>query len=168
MEEVVWVRKVASRPWPGGATNLVPELKSIFAREHVPPQLVWLAEVESGFDARAKSPAGAAGLFQLMPATAKQYGLSLWPRDQRRQPEPAARAAAKQLRDLHDEFGDWRLAVAAYNCGAATVHRSLERHHARTYEAIATHLPAETQLYVPKVEATIHHRENVDLENLKA
>jgi membrane-bound lytic murein transglycosylase D len=166
-EQAIWIRKVAPRPWPKGAAAIVPKLKSIFAAEHVPPQLVWLAEVESGFDARARSPAGAAGLFQLMPATAKQYGLSLWPRDQRRQPEAEARAAAKQLRDLHDQFGDWRLAVAAYNCGPGALQKSLERHHAKSYEAIATHLPAETQMYVPKVEATILHREGLELEKLK-
>ena len=166
-EQAIWIRKVAPRPWPKGAAAVVPKLKTIFTAEHVPPALVWLAEVESGFDARARSPAGAAGLFQLMPATAKQYGLSLWPRDQRRQPEAEARAAAKQLRDLHDQFGDWRLAVAAYNCGPGALQKSLDRHHAKSYEAIATHLPAETQMYVPKVEATILHREGVDLEKLK-
>ncbi len=134
----------------------------------MPAELVWLAEVESGFDARARSPAGAVGMFQLMPATAKQFGLSLWPRDQRRQPDLAARAAAKQLRELHQQFGDWRLAVAAYNCGAGAVQRALERHQAKSYERISTHLPAETQMYVPKVEATILHREGLELEKLKA
>ncbi|MGA2246799.1 MAG: lytic transglycosylase domain-containing protein [Verrucomicrobiota bacterium] len=166
-ERELWIRKVAPRPWPKGAAEIVPKLKAVFASEHVPPELVWLAEVESGFDARARSPAGAAGLFQLMPATARDNGLSLWPLDQRRQPEAEARAAAKDLRELHELFGDWRLAVAAYNCGAGTVQKSLERHHAKSYERIATHLPAETQMYVPKVEATILHREGVELEKLK-
>jgi len=128
---------------------------------------VWLAEVESGFDARAQSPAGAAGMFQIMPATAKDYGLSLWPRDQRRQPESSALAAAKYLRALHDQFGDWRLAVAAYNCGAGAVQKALSRHRVKSYQRIATQLPAETQMYVPKVEATILHREGRELEKLK-
>jgi membrane-bound lytic murein transglycosylase D len=165
--EEIWIRKVAPRPWPKGAAGVVTKLKPIFAREHVPPELVWLGEVESGFDARARSPAGATGLFQMMPATAKHYGLRLWPLDQRRDPEKEAQAAARELRELHDRFGDWRLAVAAYNCGAGTVQKSLKRLHAQTYESIATHLPAETQLYVPKVEATILHREGVNLEKLK-
>ena len=168
VEEELWIRKVAPRPWPKGAAEIVPKLKAVFAREHVPPELVWLGEVESGFDARARSPAGAAGVFQMMPATAKRYGLSLWPRDQRRQPEKEAAAAARQLSELHRQFGDWRLAVAAYNCGAGTVEKSLKRHHVKTYDGIATHLPAETQMYVPKVEATILHREGADLERLKA
>jgi membrane-bound lytic murein transglycosylase D len=166
-EQEIWIKKVTPRPWPKGAAELVPQLKTIFAREHVPPELVWLAEVESGFDARARSPAGAEGLFQLMPATAKSYGLSLWPFDQRRQPAAAAVAAAAYLRTLHEQFGDWRLAVAAYNCGAGAVQKVLARYQAKSYARIATHLPAETQMYVPKVEATILHREGVDLENLK-
>lgn len=167
-EKEIWVKKVSPRPLPKGAAELVPKLKKIFAAAHVPPELVWLAEVESGFDARAQSPAGALGMFQLMPATAKGLGLSLWPRDQRRQPEAAAQAAAKYLRQLHAQFSDWRLAVAAYNCGAGNVQKTLERRHAKTFESIAPHLPAETQMYVPKVEATILHREGVELEKLKS
>jgi len=128
---------------------------------------VWLAEVESGFDPGARSPAGALGMFQLMPATANQFGLNLWPRDQRRQPESAAHAAAQDLRQLHEEFGDWRLAVAAYNSGAGTVTKLLKRYRTKSYERIAPHLPAETQMYVPKVEATILHREGLELEKLK-
>ncbi|HUC85379.1 MAG TPA: lytic transglycosylase domain-containing protein [Candidatus Acidoferrales bacterium] len=162
----IWIKKIAPRPLPKGAAKVVPEMKSIFAAERVPTQLVWLAEVESGFDSRAESPAGAAGMFQLMPATAKRYGLSLWPWDQRRQPEAAAEAAAKYLRTLDRQFGDWRLAVAAYDCGPELVQKVLERHHARSYERIAMHLPAETQMYVPKVEATILHREGAHLEDL--
>jgi membrane-bound lytic murein transglycosylase D len=166
-EQEIWVRKVSPRPWPKAATQFVPAFKTIFAHEGVPAALVWLAEVESGFDAGARSPAGALGMFQLMPATAKQFGLSLWPRDQRRQPEIAAVAAAKELRQLHEQFGDWRLAVAAYNSGPGTVTKLLKRYQTNSYARIAPHLPAETQMYVPKVEATILHREGLELEKLK-
>jgi membrane-bound lytic murein transglycosylase D len=168
VEQEIWIKKVSPRPWPEAAKKFVPELKTIFAAEGVPVELVWLAEVESGFDARARSPAGAVGMFQLMPATAKNLGLSLFPFDQRKQPEPAAHAAAKYLRHLHEQFGGWRLAVAAYNSGEGTVQRLLKRYDATSYERIATHLPAETQMYVPKVEATIRHREGAALEKLKA
>jgi membrane-bound lytic murein transglycosylase D len=167
-EQAAWSKKINPRPWPKAAAVLVPSLKKIFASENVPPELVWLAEVESGFDARACSPAGAVGLFQLMPVTAKRFGLSRWPWDERQQPEPAARAAAKNLRELYQRFGDWRLAVAAYNCGAGTVQKAFDRHHAKSFESIAPHLPAETQMYVPKVEATILHREGLELEKLQA
>ena len=167
-EQQIWIKKVSPRPWPAAAKKFVPELKKIFAAAHVPTELVWLAEVESGFNARARSPAGAVGMFQLMPATAQNLGLSLFPFDQRKQPDPAARAAANYLRYLHDQFGSWRLAVAAYNCGEGTVQRALKRYKASSYERIATHLPAETQMYVPKVEATIQQREGAALEKLKA
>jgi membrane-bound lytic murein transglycosylase D len=168
IEHEMWIRRVNARPWPKGAAGVVPQMKAVFAAEHVPLELVWLAEVESGFDTRALSPAGASGPFQLMPATAKRYGLSLWPWDERRQVQPSAAAAAKCLRALYAQFRDWRLAVAAYNCGGAQVQKLLDRSDARDYESIATRLPAETQMYVPRVEATILHREGVELEKLKA
>ena len=165
-ERELWIKKVSRRPWPAAAKEYVPELKPIFAAQKVPPDLVWLAEVESSFDRRAESPAGAAGLFQLMPDTARRFGLSLWPRDERFQPEPSASASAQYLKFLHDQFHDWRLALAAYNCGEGTVQKLLERYHTRNYDDIAAHLPAETQMYVPRVEAVIHEREGANLESL--
>lgn len=166
-EREVWVKKFTPSPWPKAAVGVVPQLKKIFAEEKVPVELVWLAEVESGFDARARSPAGAVGLFQLMPATARQYGLARWPFDERKQVEPATRAAAKHLRRLYGIFGDWRLAVAAYNCGEGRVQRTLAKRSAKSYERIAQDLPAETQMYVPKVEAKLLQREGKALMRLK-
>jgi len=168
-ERKSWQKKLSQRDWPKGAKELVPTLKPIFASERVPPELVWVAEVESGFNREARSPVGAAGLFQLMPATAKRFGLrTSWLRDQRYQPGPSGRAAAQYLRALHKEFGDWRLALAAYNAGEGTVQKLLERYQARSFDRIATHLPAETQMFVPKVEATVLRREGVELAKLKA
>lgn len=164
----VWVTELTKRPWPPNASNLVLRLKPIFAKEKVPAELVWLAEVESSFDPRARSPVGAAGLFQLMPDTAKRLGLSLWPRDQRYQPDPSAKAAAQYLKLLYAKFKDWRLALAAYNSGEGTVQRLLKKHNARTFDEIATRLPAETQMFVPKVEAVILRREGVKLAKLPA
>lgn len=163
----IWVKKVSARPVPEGAKPYVSRLKPIFSQQKVPSQLVWIAEVESSFDPNARSPVGAAGLFQLMPETARQYGLRTWPFDQRLQPEPSARAAATYLGKLHDKFKDWRLAIAAYNAGEGTVQNLLKRHKATTYDGIATHLPAETQMYVPKVEATLQKREGVTLAELE-
>jgi membrane-bound lytic murein transglycosylase D len=165
-EREVWVKEVAHRPWPAGASNQVPQLKLIFLREKVPPELVWVAEVESSLDARARSPVGAAGLFQLMPATAKRFGLSLWPQDERLQPDASARASAQYLKFLHGRFRDWRLALAAYNSGEGTVDRLLKRHNTRSYDDIAGNLPAETQMFVPKVEAVLLRREGVRLADL--
>lgn len=165
-ERELWVKKVGVVPWPAAAKELVPELKPIFTAQKVPPDLVWVAEAESSFDRHALSPAGAAGLFQLMPDTAKRFGLSLWPRDQRYQPEPSATASAQYLKYLYDRFKDWRLALAAYNAGEGTVQKLLDRYQTQNYDDIAQHLPAETQMYVPRVEAILHQREGVDLEDL--
>jgi membrane-bound lytic murein transglycosylase D len=166
-EREIWIHKVIERPWPRTAQPYVTRLKPIFAAEKVPTQLVWVAEVESCFDPRARSPAGAAGLFQLMPVTAKRYGLRTWPMDQRLKPETSARAAAQYLRSLHAHFHDWHLALAAYNAGEGTVENLLVRRKAHTFDAISTGLPAETQMYVPKIEATILRREGMKLSQLE-
>jgi membrane-bound lytic murein transglycosylase D len=167
-ERELWLKKVSVVPWPSLANEYVPELKPVFTAQKVPPELVWVAEVESGFDRRAVSPAGAAGLFQLMPETAKRFGLSLWPRDQRYQPEPSATASAQYLKFLYDRFKDWRLALAAYNCGEGLVQKLLDRYKTQSYDDIAGHLPAETQMYVPRVEAVLQQREGANLEQLPA
>jgi membrane-bound lytic murein transglycosylase D len=165
-EREIWIKKLSNRAWPDDAKTYVTELKPIFAREKVPVELVWIAEVESSFDPRALSPAGAVGLFQLMPATARRYGLRTWPLDQRTSTGDSGRAAARYLEDLHKRFKDWRLALAAYNAGEGTVDNLLKRYKARTYDGIAAHLPAETQMFVPKVEATVLRREGVELSGL--
>lgn len=162
----VWIKKIVGRPWPEHAKPYVARLKPIFAAEHVPVELIWVAEVESSFDPRARSPAGAAGLFQLMPATAKRFGLRTWLLDQRLNPEASARAAAQYLKKLQGRYQDWRLALAAYNAGEGTVDSLLARQKTRSFDAIATRLPSETQMYVPKVEATLLRREGVSLGRL--
>ena len=166
LEQKIWKQQLSDREWPKGAAELVPKLKPLFTAERVPSQLIWIAEVESGFNPDARSPVGAAGLFQLMPETAKGLGLRRWPFDQRYQPEPSAQAAARYLKRLYSQFGDWRLALAAYNAGEGRVRGLLERNQARNFDSIATQLPAETQMYVPKVEATILRREGVSLDSL--
>jgi peptidoglycan lytic transglycosylase D len=166
MEREVWVNEISRESWPKAARNYVPSLKRVFAAQKAPPALVWVAEAESSFDPRARSPNGATGLFQLMPATARRYGLRTWPLDQRVNPEASAQAAAQYLNALHSRFHDWRLALAAYNAGEGTVQDLLKRHKAQTYDAIARYLPAETQMYVPRVEAILLRREGAKLERL--
>ncbi|MCU0792254.1 MAG: lytic transglycosylase domain-containing protein [Opitutaceae bacterium] len=148
----------------GGETGA----RAAFAAEGVPEALVWLAETESSFNPRARSPAGAGGLFQLMPDTARALGLTLFPFDQRMQPEPSARAAAVYLKSLYKRFGDWPLALAAYNAGQGRVARTLKARGATDFAGIAEHLPAETRLYVPKVLATVNARAGVAPEELAA
>jgi membrane-bound lytic murein transglycosylase D len=115
----------------------------------------------------ARSPAGAAGMCQLMPATARTEHLSLWPFDERYQPDKSAHAAARYLRQLHSHYGDWPLALAAYNVGAGRVDKLLKEHQAHSFDSIAGWLPAETQMYVPKVEATVRLREGLALADLR-
>ena len=167
LQRSIWVKVIEERP--ASATNKqLARLKQIFTEEHVPPELVWIAEVESSFDARAKSPAGAAGMFQLMPATARNLDLSVGVfRDERLHPEKSAGAAARYLRRLYDRFGDWRLALAAYNSGETRVSNLLQKRKARSYDEISAYLPVETQMYVPKIEATLRKHERLALRDLK-
>jgi len=162
----VWDQQMAKRPLPSRAQTYVPRLKPIFTSQGAPAALVWLGEVESSFDPEARSPVGAAGLFQLMPTTARSLGLVLSPQDERLNPDKSARAASKYLRYLHSRFGDWRLTLAAYNAGETRVATLLTRYKTRRYDGIANRLPAETQLYVPKIDATLRKREGVSLASL--
>jgi membrane-bound lytic murein transglycosylase D len=168
LQRSIWVKVIEQRPEPATTNKQLARLKQIFIEERVPPQLVWIAEVESSFDARARSPAGAAGMFQLMPATARNLDLSVGLlRDERLHPEKSGRAAARYLRRLHDRFGDWRLALAAYNAGEGRVGALLKKHKGRTYDDINQFLPVETQMYVPKIEATLRKHEKLALRDLK-
>lgn len=161
-----WQRRLEQKPVTSPAAALAARLKPYFAAQGIPSQLVWVAEVESSFNPRARSPAGAVGLFQLMPATATMMGLRLRPQDERADPDKSAQAAAKYLRYLYTRFKDWRLVLAAYNAGETRVRGLLTRYKAATFDAIATRLPAETQMYVPRVEAVILRREKVTLAGL--
>ncbi len=162
----VWSDITIVEPWPSEARSRVPRLKPIFREEGVPEELVWIAEVESSFDPRARSPAGAAGLYQLMPETARAQGLSTFPFDQRYRPEKNARASARYLRTLHRRFKDWPLALAAYNAGETRVAALLSRHRAKSFGDIARYLPAETQMYVPRIDAVLQRREGRSLAQL--
>ncbi len=162
-----WQRAVSKRPPPPRAKEFVPSLKRIFRDAGIPPEWVWIAEVESSMNPQARSPAGARGLFQFMPATAERFGLrTSWP-DERLDPKKSAQAAAAYLRFLHGKFQSWPLALAAYNSGEGRVGRLLKNDRG-SWENIQPLLPAETQLYVPKVLATVAVREGIDPEGLPA
>jgi len=160
----LWTARLRNRPPPARAAALLPMAKAAFAAEGVPASLAWLAEAESGFNPLARSPAGARGLYQLMPATARDLGLSTFFPDDRTDPAKSAKASAQLLRRLHTQFGDWPLALAAYNTGGGRVSRLLTARHATTFAGIADALPGETRLYVPKVLAMVNLREGVDLD----
>lgn len=164
----VWMERMRGRPTPERAGALMPILRAAFVAEGVPPEIAWLAEAESTLNPAARSPSGAKGLFQLMPDTAKGLGLKTFLPDERADPDKSARAAARYLRTLHDEFNDWPLVFAAYNGGEGRVRRLLKQKHADTFAEIAGALPSETRMYVPKVCATIAVRTGVPPEDLAA
>jgi membrane-bound lytic murein transglycosylase D len=151
----LWLRRESERKVPRDAALLMPILRSAFAAEGVPPQLAWLAEVESNLNPAARSPTGAKGLFQLMPETAHALGLSLFMPDERADPEKSARAAARYLHLLFVKFGSWPLALAAYNAGEGRVSRLMASRGATDFAGVSSGLPVETRMYVPKVCALV-------------
>jgi membrane-bound lytic murein transglycosylase D len=133
-----------------------PMISRILAEEGVPQELIHLAQAESGFLPRAMSSAAAGGMWQFVKFRGNQYGLTQTPNsDDRFDPEKATRAAAKHLKDLYDEFHDWYLAIAAYNCGPGCVEKAVEHTgYADYWELRARHaIPAETTNYVPIILA---------------
>jgi len=164
----LWLGRVRNRPLPPRAAELMPRLRAAFAAEGIPPELAWLAEAESSMNPTARSPVGAKGLFQFMPATAKAMGLATFLPDERTDPDKSARAAARYLRQLHGKFNNWALALAAYNAGEGRVRRTLAAKKETTFTAIADALPAETRMYVPKVFSLIATRTGVAPERLPA
>ncbi len=161
-----WRRKVATHEVPARAAALVPRLQSLFREEGLREALVWAAEVESTMNPEARSPAGAVGLFQLMPATARSLGLKTAYPDQRLDPEANARAAARYYKRLQARFGSWPLTLAAYNCGEGRVAKAMKQSGSPDFDAIARQLPLETRMYVPRVLETVKLRAGVALENM--
>jgi len=131
-------------------------IRSTLKEEGIPQDLIYLAQAESGFHPTALSRAGARGLWQFMAGRGRAYGLqrTSWV-DDRQDPEKSTRAAAHHLKDLYDQFGDWYLAMAAYNSGPGTVQNAVKRTgYADFWELYKRNvLPKETRNYVPIILA---------------
>ncbi len=131
-------------------------IRKVLAEESVPQELIYLAQAESGFLPRAVSSAAAGGMWQFIQSRGNEYGLlqSAYA-DDRYDPEKATRAAARHLRDLHTEFGDWYLAIAAYNCGPGGIEHAIERTGYADFWELRGRgaIPAETTNYVPIILA---------------
>lgn len=138
---------------------VVPILKA----EGLPPEFIFLSMVESGFSNQAYSHAKATGPWQFMPGTARLYGLQMnLFIDERRDPAKSTLAAARHLRDLYEEFGDWYLAMAAYNAGPGRVRKAIRMTRSNDFWKLAdsAYLPVETKNYVPKVLAALQLASN--------
>jgi membrane-bound lytic murein transglycosylase D len=112
-----------------GASNFyMPIFEEALEMYQLPLELKYLPIIESALNPKAVSRVGAAGLWQFMPATGKQYGLKLNSLvDERRDPVLSSQAAARYLRDLYKIFGDWNLVIAAYNCGPENINKAIRR-----------------------------------------
>jgi membrane-bound lytic murein transglycosylase D len=133
-----------------------PMIQRVLDEEGVPQELIHLAQAESGFFPRAMSRAAAGGMWQFLKWRGNEYGLKQTPHtDDRMDPEMATRAAARHLHDLYKEFGDWYLAIAAYNCGPGVVEKAVERTGYADFWELRSRgvLPAETTNYVPIILA---------------
>jgi membrane-bound lytic murein transglycosylase D len=133
-----------------------PMIDRVLMEEGVPEELIFLAQAESGFTPRAKSKALCVGIWQFLKSRGNEYGLKQTPAtDDRMDPDESTRAAAHHLRDLYNHFGDWYLAMAAYNCGPYCIDHAIQRTgYADFWELRRRNvLPKETANYVPAILA---------------
>lgn len=163
---------VRDRPYTVEILNRKDYFFGIFEKSlekyNLPKDLKYLAIVESGLRPNAISRASAVGLWQFMSSTGRMYGLKGdWYIDDRMDPELATDAAARHLRDLHDMFGDWELALAAYNCGPGNVRKAIRRSgYQKKFWDIYRYLPRETRSYVPQFVAIAYTLNYAEEHNL--
>lgn len=137
----------------------LPLIQEIFAEEAVPLDLVNVALIESGFNPHARSYAGAVGMWQFMRSTGRNYGLQITRKvDERKNVALSTRAAARHLRDLFEIYGDWYLALGAYNAGVGGINRAIKRAGSEDFWTVAKkgRLKRQTIDYVPRfIAATL-------------
>ncbi|MCH7404900.1 lytic transglycosylase domain-containing protein [Belliella aquatica] len=145
-----------------------PLFEKVLADHNMPDDIKYLAIIESGLNPRAKSRVGAMGLWQFMPATGRMYNLQAnIDIDDRMDPELSTDAAAKYLKSLYNMFGNWELALAAYNCGPGNVRKAIRRSGGKkTFWGVYDYLPRETRSYVPQFQAMMYILRNTHEHNL--
>ncbi len=140
----------------GRAGHYLPMIRSKLLAADLPQDLAYLPLIESAFSTSAYSRARAVGMWQFISGTGRHYGLAVGSLvDERRDPELSTDAAAAYLTDLYGEFGDWNLALAAYNSGAGNVRRAIRRSGSRDFWTLRRYLPRETRNYVPAFMASV-------------
>ncbi|TDS11051.1 LysM peptidoglycan-binding domain-containing protein [Sphingobacterium paludis] len=155
----------------GLAQHYFPIYEEIFQGTGIPDEIKYISVVESSLDPHLVSRSGAVGLWQFMYATAKGYDLTMDSYiDERKDPYAACHAAGRYFKEAYDEFNDWLLALASYNCGRGAVRRAIERSgldHPDFWQ-LSPYLPEETQNYIPKFIAmtyTLKHAQEYGIEN---
>lgn len=144
-----------------------PMFDETMAKHDMPLEIKYLSIIESGLDPQIRSRVGAMGLWQFMPATGRMYGMNTNNEvDDRMDPELSTEAAAKYLKSLHRMFGDWEVAMAAYNCGPGNVRKAIRRSGGKkTFWGIYNYLPRETRSYVPQVQAMLYILNHLEEHN---
>lgn len=159
-----WIKMVLARK-----ENYFPMYEATMKEQGMPVEIQHLSIIESGLDPKIRSRAGAMGLWQFMPATGRQYGMLVNSHiDDRMDPEKSTQAAARYLKVLYNMFGDWEVALAAYNCGPGNVQRAIRRSGGKkTFWGIYNYLPRETRNYVPQFQAMLYVLNHLEEHNLR-
>ncbi|WP_300157641.1 LysM peptidoglycan-binding domain-containing protein [Solidesulfovibrio sp.] len=159
-------KKGTMEKWLQRAEPHLPYVRAVLASYNLPPDLIVLPFIESGYSTMAYSPVGAGGMWQFMPYTGRRFGLTVdWWVDERRDPYKSTVAAAKYLTKLYQMFGDWNLALAAYNAGEGKISRVMAASGQCDFFDIAKDpklLKEETRHYVPKFLAVLKIFQNLD------
>jgi len=159
-----WIKMVLARK-----EQYFPMYEETMKNHGMPVEIQNLSIIESGLDPKIKSRVGAMGLWQFMPATGREYGMLVNSHiDDRMDPEKSTEAAAKYLKALYKMFGDWEVALAAYNCGPGNVLKAIRRSGGKTtFWGIYDYLPKETRNYVPQFQAMLYILNHLEEHNLR-